>query len=325
EMSGRVTLLADAIKHGFGTTSTRDLMAALVASLPPPLQTSDETTGQGHRLWPYGELIARHGLDDIDASFGAMIELTQRFTSEFAVRPFLALDVDGILGRMEALIPHPNAHVRRWLSEGTRTRLPWGRGVPALRTRQDRRLALLSRLRHDPERYVQRSVANHLGDIFKDDLGAALSTVRAWLAEDHESLTWICRHAARAPLKSGHPEVLSLFGHAPSGVVADTFSVTPKGITVGDTVTLGATLRHTGHEPTTTRVDYALLRPSKTAKPSRKVFRWADRALDPGESLTLETRYTFVPRTIRPVHPGPHTFELIIDGELAGTADLTVT
>lgn len=325
EMSTRVGLIADAIKAGFGHASTRDVMAALTASLPPALTSDSEPTGQGYRFWPYGELIARHGLDDVDASFGAMVELTQRFTSEFAVRPFLALDVDGILERMERLVEHPNVHVRRWLSEGTRTRLPWGRGVPALRTRQDRRLRLLSALRHDSERYVQRSVANHLGDIFKDDLPAALATTRAWLAEGHESLDWICRHAARAPLKAGHPEVLALFGHVPSGVLADTFAVSPERVVTGDTVTLSATLRHAGKTPTTCRVDYALIRPSKTSKPSRKVFRWTDLALAPDASASLETRYAFVPRTIRPVHPGPHTFELILDGEVAASAHLTVT
>lgn len=325
EMSTRVGLIADAIKLGFGRASTRELMAALTASLPPALTSDSEITGQGYRFWPYGELIARHGLDDVDASFGAMVELTQRFTSEFAVRPFLALDVDDLLTRLEGLLEHPNVHVRRWISEGTRTRLPWGRGVPALRTRQDRRLNMLKALRHDTERYVQRSVANHLGDIYKDDLAAALATTRAWLDEGHESLTWICRHAARAPLKAGHPEVLALFGHAPSGVVADTFAVSPKRVATGDTVTLHATLRHTGQTPTTCRVDYALIRPSKTSKPSRKVFRWTDLALSPGASSSLETRYAFIPRTIRPVHPGPHTFELILDGEVAATTHLTVT
>lgn len=325
EMMGRVTLIADAIKAGFGRASTRDVMAALTASLPPALTDEEEITGKGYRFWPYGELIGRHGLDDVDASFGAMVELTQRFTSEYAVRPYFERDPDGLFDRMERLIEHPNVHVRRWLSEGTRTRLPWGRAVAALRTRQDRRLELLTALRHDPERYVQRSVANHLGDIYKDDLPTAIATTRAWLAEGHESLTWICRHAARAPLKAGHPEVLALFGHAPSGVLADTFAVSPKRVATGDTVTLSATLRHTGKTPTTCRVDYALIRPSKTSKPSRKVFRWTDLELSPGASATLETRYAFIPRTIRPVHPGPHTFELIVDGEVAGTASLVVS
>lgn len=324
EMSGRVGLIADAIKAAFGKTRTGDLMAALTASLPPALETADEVTGQGHRFWPYGELIGRHGLDDVDTSFAAMVELTQRFTSEFAVRPFLHQDVDDILSRMEALVDHPNVHVRRWLSEGTRTRLPWGRKVVSLTGRQDRRIALLSRLRHDPERYVQRSVANHLGDILKDDIATGVLVLRTWLTEDHPSLSWICKHAARAPLKDGHPEVLALFGHAPAGVEAKTFVATPNKVGIGDAVTLKTTLVHSGDQAATCRIDYALVRPSKTGKPSRKVFRWADRQLTPGESVTLETRYAFVPRTIRPVNPGPHTFELIIDGGVGATVSVTV-
>lgn len=332
EMSGRVGLIADAMKAALGKTTTRDAMAMLVAALPPlpdaDAAAADDADASGttgaYRLWPLGEFIARYGLDDVDASFAAMVALTQRFTSEFAVRPFLAADVDGILTRMEALVDHPSPHVRRWLSEGTRTRLPWAKKVASLGGALERRLALLSRLRHDDARYVQRSIANHLQDILKDDLGRGLEVLSAWRREDHEGLRWLVRHAARGLLKAGHPEVMALFGFDSRAVEVVSFAVSPRRCRIGDVVTLVVTLENRGQGDVDTRVDFAMTRPTKTARDARKVFRWADRRLAAGERVTLEARHAFVHRTIRAVHPGPHRFEVLVNGVSAGEVGVEV-
>ena len=60
----------------------------------------------------------------VDAALDAMTSLTERFTSEFAVRPWLRRFPDTVLARMHTLTTHPSEHVRRWVSEGTRPRLP---------------------------------------------------------------------------------------------------------------------------------------------------------------------------------------------------------
>src|SRR5690606_32927481 len=120
EMMARVGQIADAMNSALpGPTASK--MRALTGSLPPPAPSGDGITDYGYALWPYGEFIGRYGLDDVEASFVAMIELTQRFTSEFAVRPFLAQDADDILSRLEALVAHESEHVRRFISGGTRT------------------------------------------------------------------------------------------------------------------------------------------------------------------------------------------------------------
>lgn len=215
EMMGRVGQIADAMQIALpGPTAVN--LQALTTSLPPIAPSDRGITGYGYILWPYGEFIARHCLDDVDASFAAMVALTQRFSAEFAVRPFLAEDPDGMLDRLGALVAHESEHVRRWVSEGTRTRLPWGKRVPALESRLEQRLDLLAALRRDPSRYVQRSVANHLGDILKDDRSRGLDCLDAWSREDHPATGWIVRHAARTVLKQGDPRALALFGQAPS-------------------------------------------------------------------------------------------------------------
>jgi len=327
EMMGRVGLLADALHHAL-PRPTRAALRALVASMPPPAESDEAITSYGYALWPYGEHIARYGLDDVEASFDAMIELTQRFSAEFAVRPFLAADPDGMLDRLEALVTHPSLHVRRWVSEGTRTRLPWGKRVPALEARAPRRLALLAKLRHDPERYVRRSVANHLQDALKDDRALAFPVLEAWAREGHPATEWIAKHAARGLLKAGDPAALSLFGHAPVAVDVRSFDVKPKRVAIGDEVVLEVRLRNPNDEAITARVDFVLESPSRRAsadaKPTKKTFRFADVPLAPGEDATRQTKHAFVHRTIRTVRAGVHRFELRVNGEARGVVEVKV-
>lgn len=328
EMIARAGQIADAL-HAALPRPTSAALAALTRSLPLPADGAAGVVAQGYRFWPYGEYILRYGLPDVDGSFAAMIALTQCFSSEFAIRPFLAADLAGSLARLTKLLDHPNQHVRRWVSEGTRSRLPWAKKVPALTQAVDERLKLLSALRHDPERYVQRSVANHLQDILKDDPVRGKRALASWVREGHPGLTWICKHAARGLLKAGDPEVLALFGYAPTGITFEVASLqaSPKRLDLGERVTLSATIVAAGRakQAAPARVDFALVSPTKTGKRARKVFRLTEARLRPGDSLDVEKAYAFVHRSIRRVIAGEHTFELLVNGAIAASASVRVS
>lgn len=324
EMMGRVGAIADAL-HEASPGPTRGALAALVATLPPPSDETDGITERGYRFWPYGEFIARHARDDRDAAFDAMIALTQRFSSEFAVRPFFADDVDDALSRLEALVDHPSPHVRRWVSEGTRTRLPWGRAVPALRAASGRRLSLLHQLRRDPSRYVQRSVANHLQDALKDDLDEAWPPLAAWAGEPHDAPRWIARHAARGLLKAGHGPTLALFGHAPeSDHLRASLTVRPAEARAGDAVQISVEVHNAGDRAAVARIDYALSFPTPAGGVGRRVFRLADLAIEPGATATATKAHRFVARSIRPLVPGEHRIVALVDGREVGRAVVAI-
>ncbi|RDV39392.1 hypothetical protein DV096_02105 [Bradymonadaceae bacterium TMQ3] len=326
EFKDRTLHIADAMALAM-PWPTAERMQTLIAALPPELPDEEGVTEKGYRFWPFGEFIARQGLDDVDASFEAMVELTKRFTSEFAIRPFLAADLHGALDRLEALVDHPNLHVRRWVSEGTRTRLPWARGVPGLKKAQPRRLRLLEVLRHDPERYVQRSVANHLQDIVKDDLPTGLDTLERWAADAEASSTqgdllWIVRHAARGQLKAGHPRVLRIFGFEPGLVSINAFALSHDELKAGDSLALSLNLSNTTDRVLDVRVDYALHGPTKSGRTFAKVFRWSDLELQPGQSQTLQTTHSFAHRSTRKVYTGLHRLEARVNGVPSQSCEL---
>jgi 3-methyladenine DNA glycosylase AlkC len=105
---------------------------------------------------------------DVPRALRCLHALTQRFTAEFAIRPFIVQHPQRTLATLQRWVHDPSAHVRRLVSEGSRPRLPWGLRLQALVRDPSPTLPLLRALQDDPSAYVRRSVANHLNDIAKD-------------------------------------------------------------------------------------------------------------------------------------------------------------
>jgi 3-methyladenine DNA glycosylase AlkC len=142
------------------------------------------------------------------AGLAANYELTRRFTAEFSLRFFLDARFELTAACLMQKTADRNPNVRRLVSEGTRPRLPWAKHLRDIREDPSLTLPLLERLRDDPDRYVTRSVANHLGDIGKDHPAVLVDTCRAWLADlggradaAANERRWLIRHALRHPSK----------------------------------------------------------------------------------------------------------------------------
>lgn len=62
-------------------------------------------------------------------------------------------------------------------------------------------MPILELLKDDPDLYVRRNVANHVGDIAKDHMDLALNLCQKWLSDASKELKWVIRHALRNPAK----------------------------------------------------------------------------------------------------------------------------
>lgn len=189
----------------------------LMASMPS--RDLEKSVGLGVFFYlPHSQFIANYGLDregndgrdPFMASMLAQRELTQRFTAEFSVRPFLIREPRRTLKLLKKWVDHDNEHVRRWCSEGTRPRLPWGMHIPSLIQDPRPTRSILEALKDDPALYVRRSVANHLGDVAKDHLDLAMDWAEAWLKGASVERLWVIRHALRYPAKKAVPRALKL-------------------------------------------------------------------------------------------------------------------
>jgi 3-methyladenine DNA glycosylase AlkC len=198
----------------------------LLASLTPPHAATEDLGLAVFFYLPHVSFVATYGLDaahnggrdPFEVSMRAQYELTRRFSAEFSIRPFLIRWPERTLARLQQWTADPDPHVRRLCSEGTRPRLPWAQRIPAFVGDPRPTLPILEALKDDPELYVRRSVANHVGDIAKDHPDLAFALCTRWVAGASAERKWLIRHAVRHPAKKGVKAALrlrQLAKHAP--------------------------------------------------------------------------------------------------------------
>ena len=217
ELKERALSIAEAMAEQMPASFDK-LSPLLIKSLGPPLEQTEGNGLAPFFYFPHTQLIAAYGVSSFDSGMTANYEITKRFTAEFSVRPFLIEHRSKCLMVLRRWAKDSNPHVRRLVSEGTRPRLPWAMRLPEFQADPNLSLPLLEMLKDDSELYVRRSVANHLGDIAKDNLELALDVCEKWLQElklssdDHvaENRRWIVRHAVRHPAKKGNPRAIKI-------------------------------------------------------------------------------------------------------------------
>jgi 3-methyladenine DNA glycosylase AlkC len=287
----------------------------LVASLGPELAGAEGFGMAPFRYLPHVFFVQRYGLDDFEPAMRAQYELTRRFSAESSIRAFLLRYPEETHARLRAWAGDDNVHVRRLVSEGTRPRLPW---APRLRAfQEDPRpvIALLELLKDDPERYVQRSVANSLNDIGKDHPDLAVEVCRRWSDGASAGRKWIVRHALRSLVKKGHRGALAALGvdGEPAIRIAGVRLV-PRRVRIGGALRFSFSLANTGKSVQQLLVDYAVhfVKANGAARP--KVFKLRKLALSPGDRVELGDTLSFADLTTRRHYPGRHRLELLVNG-----------
>ena len=270
---------------------------------------------------PHSLYIAQRGLDHLDIAMDAQHALTQRFTAEFSLRPYLQRHPQATLAHLARWAQDANAHVRRAASEGTRPRLPWAARLSDWVRDPSPALPLLHALRDDPSSYVRRSVANHLNDIGKDHPELLLSLAADWGVKAPPARAALIKHALRSLVKAGHPQALALMGHAGvSALRVKRGAAQPPRPRIGASVRLQATL----HNPSTTSAsalaDWRVHYVKADGQSSAKVFKGSTLTLAPGETCVLEKTLSLRQMSTRTHYPGNHRVELALNGQAHAVA-----
>lgn len=317
EFKERVQKFARALRESLPEDYV-DALSVLVDSLPEPLPDC-ESPMDGWLQWPIGEFIALYGIEHFDDSFEAMEVLTQVFTAEYAVRPFVLHYPEDSIERFLRLTDHESPHVRRWCSEGLRTRLPWGIVLGELSRQPESVLPILEALKDDPELYVRRSVANNLNDLAKLHPDFVVDVCRRWMESAGVEREWLARQALRTLTKEGHREALALFGYRPlEGRVAVDFTLSPRSVLLGESVTLTAGFHNRSSEavPLSVELVFHLVRQSDKSVP--KIFRWKSFSLPAGKGVQMTKSQKMESNTSRELYSGLHRVELQVNGEVSG-------
>lgn len=260
------------------------------------------------------DFVATFGRAEFDFSMEALSFFTTFGSAEFAVRPFIAADQPRALKIMRQWAQHPDEHVRRLASEGSRPRLPWGMRLNALVRDPSPTIPIIEALKDDAALYVRKSVANHLNDITKDHPDLVLQLLEGWdLGRPH--LRWIAKHACRTLIKRGNPRALHLFGFGRKAEVTATLQAAPARLSLGERLTLAATITSTDQEPQRLVVDYVIHYVKAGGAAFEKVFKWTEIDLQPHSAVRLAKAQVIRDFTTRRHYPGAHRVDLQINGQ----------
>lgn len=299
----------------------------LEGSLAPPrtdedwsAQHNDEAGLAGWVIWPMGEFVARRGQQAPGRALRALHALTQRFTAEWAIRPFIEQHPAIVYATLQRWCSDPSAHVRRLVSEGSRPRLPWGRQLKALIDDPSPNLPLLRKLQDDASAYVRRSVANHLNDIAKDHPQVLVGWLAEHLPNAPATRRASLKHACRSLIKQGHADVLRAWGLGQAFDGSLRLRLSPKRLQIGESLQLEVHLRSSAAADQALVVDYAVHHVKANGSVAPKVFKGWQLVIAPGQRCALQKSHALRVISTRSYYPGRHQIDLLINGEVRAQA-----
>ncbi|MFT7615474.1 MAG: 3-methyladenine DNA glycosylase AlkC [Candidatus Woesearchaeota archaeon] len=268
----------------------------------------------------YCEFIQKQGCtkEHLTVSLATLGTLTSWFSAEFAIRDFINTFPDEVLAQMIAWSKDSDVHKRRLASEGTRPKLPWGIAIGT-----DYRLVrpILDQLHDDKDRYVVRSVANHLNDISKSDPDFVLQCLKDWGMTATDYLT---THSLRTAIKQGHVGALAFIGYKqhPKVELRQFCIQTPK-VRMGNELIFSFDV--VAQQDEDILIDYVITYATKTTKTSKKVFKLSQIKMKKDERKSFVKKQLFRLMSTKSLYPGKHTIEIQINGSILGSKSFEIT
>jgi len=265
--------------------------------------------------WPVIDYVAVHGLQHPREALQTLEKLTPLFSAEFAIRPFIQTHTDVTYTRLLDWCEHPNDHVRRLASEGSRPRLPWGMRLPQFIQNPEPLKHILQKLKADDSLYVRRSVANNLNDISKDNPGWMLQLCENWLADDNLHTDWIVKHALRSLIKAGDARAFPLLGYAATNHdIKCTLELDKKSLGLGESLAFSCTLSGGSYEQALV-VDYLIYFMKANGSLAPKVFKLKNICWGDSATLVINKSHGFKPITTRRYYTGEHQLAIQVNGK----------
>ena len=153
---------------------------------------------EGWWLWPIGKYVELYGEEYFEESIAFSKELTKRFTSEYCMRPLIKKYPIKSLEILKEWSQDEHERVRRLSSECLRIRLPWSKKLYTALDYFEDYFEILDHLKNDPDKYIQKSVANNLNDLYKESPDRFECILSKWKSESpSKECEWIMKHGSR--------------------------------------------------------------------------------------------------------------------------------
>ena len=197
ELFARFDCIVDVMQQSMGSDYSKN-MQALFNMLGPELEEAKGMFNFGWWLWPISRYVERYGNENWELSLSFLKELTKRFTGEYAIRPLLKEHPSEVMNELIIWTKDENVHVRRLASEGVRIHLPWSQKLFVALNEFDKYFIILTNLKDDTEKFVQKSVGNNLNDLYKEAPEKADFIISQWKKTGQtKAQEWIIKHGRR--------------------------------------------------------------------------------------------------------------------------------
>lgn len=197
EFNQRQELIATALYKSFDL-EYEDTVAVFYKILGEELKGNSGAFSEGWWLWPIGKYVEIYGEEHFQISIDFSKELTKRFTSEYCMRPLIKKYPEASLKILYDWSKDDNERVRRLSSECLRIRLPWAKKLYTALEYFDAYVEILTNLKDDKDKYIQKSVANNLNDLYKENPEKFYDIVNKWQdGQISKECEWIIKHGSR--------------------------------------------------------------------------------------------------------------------------------
>lgn len=197
EFNQRQELIAEALYKAFNLEYDK-VLKIFSKILGKELRGNSGAFTEGWWLWPVGKYVELYGDEYFEESIEFSKELTKRFTSEYCMRPLIKNYPDRSLRILKEWSEDEHERVRRLSSECLRIRLPWAKKLFIALEYFDEYFEILSNLKDDKDKYIQKSVANNLNDLYKEDKNKFYYILDSWKKDNiSQECQWIIKHGSR--------------------------------------------------------------------------------------------------------------------------------
>ena len=266
----------------------------------------------------FADFVEMYGLNDFELSMKALECFTQYSSSEFAIRVFILKYEEKTISQLKQWTKSKSEHTRRLASEGCRSRLPWANTLVKYKKDPTKVIEILELLKYDSSKYVQKSVANNLNDISKDNIKIVKNLANKWI-DKTTSLNWIIKHGCRTLLKSADKDILKLFGYTISNTLTISNIFVSSNVQIGDKLSFSFLLKDSKNLGKL-RLEYAINFVRLKGKSSRKLFKIKEGIFDK-KSLEISKLHSFKKINTRVYYEGLHSIEFIVNGKIIHTQE----
>jgi 3-methyladenine DNA glycosylase AlkC len=225
--------------------------------------------------------------------------------------------VEIILPLVHEWIKDENPAVRRLVTEAFRPRGVMLAHIDDLKEDPSPLKKILEPLLDDPSDYVQKSVANNLNDISKDNPEIVLAWTKEWNTPDAtKQRHWILARALRTLIDEGHPAALKLLGYGTNPNLKVTWQDnTPRQIKINQFLPCDVEIVNLNKGEAGAVALLLMDEPGKGAARRRSTYQIWKGKIKAGETKSIIKRIHFVDKNSQPRVEGLYRLSVTINGK----------